>query len=62
MEQLYEYRWGNHKTAAGKFRLQFKGRTCKILARGKLNSRLVQFVDNGELLNCSGNALMRRKP
>ncbi len=25
-----------------------KGRTCKVLARGKMNSCLIKFVDNGQ--------------
>ncbi|MHC4617242.1 MAG: hypothetical protein ACYTEQ_05765 [Planctomycetota bacterium] len=43
----------------GRYRLRFKGRKCRVLARGTFNSRLVEFVDNGEQLNCSGNALRK---
>jgi len=58
-EQLYQYRFGNNKTPLGRYRLRFKGRVCRILVRGSMNSRLVEFVDNGKLLNCSGNALRK---
>lgn len=58
-KQLYVYSWGNTRNAAGQFRQQFKGRLCEILIRGTLNARLVRFIDTGELLNCSGNALRK---
>ena len=58
-EQLYIYRCGNSKDAVGRFRLQFKGRKCRLLARGTMNNRLVEFIDTGEHLNCSGNALKK---
>lgn len=58
-DQLYYYAWGNEKTYAGRFRMQFKGRKCKVLHRGKMNSCLIQFVDNDELLNCSRNAIRK---
>lgn len=59
-EQLYHYVWGNDKTAVGRWRLKhFKGRKCRIIARGGLNSVGVKFIDTGELLNCSRNALRK---
>lgn len=58
-KKLYIYRWGNDKDPVGRFRQQFKGRVCKIMVRGKRNSRLVEFIDNGDLLNCSANALRK---
>ena len=57
--QLYIYRFGNTKTAVGRFRLQWKGRKCKVIARGKMNSCLVEFIDTGFQLNCSRNALRK---
>lgn len=59
----YKYVWGNDKDIIGKFRKRhFKGRECKVLVRGKMNSCLIQFTDNGEQLNCSRNAIRRIKP
>jgi len=58
-EQLYKYRWGNNRDETGRHRLQFKGRKCTITARGKKNSVCLRFIDNGELLNTSGNALRK---
>jgi hypothetical protein len=59
-EQLYKYAWGNEKTEVGRFRLQFKGRVCRVLYRGNMNSCLVRFVDDGLQLCCSRNALRKR--
>lgn len=56
----YYYRWGNTKSAVGKYRMQYKGRRCQIVARGKLNSCCVMF-EGGELLNCSRNAIRKVK-
>ena len=55
-EQLYKYVWGNLPC-----RLQWKGRTCRVLVWGKKNTVMVEFVDNGELLNTSRNALRKAK-
>ncbi len=53
-EQLYEYRWGNNP-----IRAKFKGRTCRVLARGKRNTCMLEFVDTGEQLITSRNALKK---
>jgi len=58
-EQVYRYAWGNDKDAVGRFRLQFKGRRCRVIARGKMNSCAVKFLDTGEILNTSRNALRK---
>ncbi len=58
-EQLYIYCWGNQKDSVGRFRMELKGRKCRILTRGKLNSCEIEFVDNGERLCCSRNALRK---
>ena len=60
-EQLYVYRFGNDKTEAGRFRLQFKGRVCKVLFRGNMNSSLIEFVDDGSRMCCSRNAVRKVK-
>ena len=58
-DQVYEYRWGNDKDAIGRFRLQFKRRKCVVIARGSMNSCAIKFLDNGEILTCSRNALKK---
>ncbi|MFN7022238.1 MAG: hypothetical protein ACK4WH_13050 [Phycisphaerales bacterium] len=51
---VYVYRWGKYRPA-------WKGRRCRVVARGALNSALVECVDNGERAVVSRNAL-RREP
>lgn len=58
-EGIYIYRFGNTATPLGRSRMQWKGRQCRVLVRGAMNSCLVEFIDNGELLNCSRNALRK---
>ena len=58
-DQIYIYRCGNEKTPLGRSRMQWKGKKCRVLAWGGMNSCLVEFIDNGELLNCSRNALRK---
>lgn len=58
-EQLYKYVWGNNKNTVGRIRLAYKGRTCRLLACASMNSRFIEFIDNGEQLCCSGNALRK---
>ncbi len=62
-EQLYIYRWGNDKDIVGRIRMQWKGRKCRLLIRGKMNQCLVEFIDTKERvrLNCSRNALRKVK-
>jgi len=52
-EQLYEYRWGNNPKRA-----TMKGRKCRVLARGKKNTALVEF-ENGQRETVSRNALRK---
>jgi len=59
--QIYQYRWGGDKTEVGRFRQQFKGRKCVVIARGSMNGCLVRFTDNDEMLNCSRNALRKAR-
>jgi len=37
------FRWGNNEKRA-----TMKGRECKIIARGRMNSICIEFLDNGE--------------
>jgi len=49
----YVYRWGNNPIWA-----KLKGKKCKILARGKMNTCLVEFED-GQRYTISRNALRK---
>lgn len=52
---IYIYRWGNNPK-----RKTMKGRHCRVLARGKMNSCLVQFIDTGQREITSRNALKKK--
>ena len=52
--QLYEYRWGNNEKRAA-----MKGRICKIIAKGKKNTVLIEFVDNRQMESVSRRALRK---
>jgi len=60
-EQLYIYRWGNTKNEVGRNRLKLKGRICRVLVRAKMNSCLIEFVDNGQQEVVSRNSLRKVK-
>lgn len=55
-EKLYRYAWGDNAK-----RVTMKGRVCRVLARGLKNSRLIEFVDNGQRECVSGNAIRKVK-
>lgn len=40
---LYRYCWGNNEK-----RKTLKGRICEVMARGKMNSICIRFIDNGQ--------------
>ena len=52
------YSWGPRFTVPGLPVLSRKGEPCRIIARGKMNSALVEFAD-GEIAVISRNALRR---
>ena len=52
---IYRYGWGNNSK-----RETMKARLCVVLARGKMNSCLVEFVDNGQREIISRNALRKK--
>jgi hypothetical protein len=56
-ERLYIYGWGNNSR-----RRELQGRRCRILARGRMNTVLVEFLDNGERVTTSTRALRRIDP
>jgi hypothetical protein len=53
-DELYVYRWGNNPR-----RRELKGRRCRAVARGRMNTVLVEFVDTGERVTTSSRALQR---
>ena len=55
-EQLYTFSWGNNAK-----RLTLKGRRCRILAVGTMNTVMVEFTDNGEVCTVSRRALRKVK-
>lgn len=50
--QIYIYRWG-------KYRPELKGRRCIVLARGRMNSAMVRWIDAGGWDIVSRNALRK---
>ena len=56
MTQFYKYCWGNNEKRA-----TMKGRTCRVLSRGKKNSCSIEFIDNGQKEIVSRNALRKTK-
>ena len=48
------YSWGNNSKRAG-----LKGRRCRVLRRLRMNSAVVEFVDDGSVEVVSRNALRR---
>lgn len=55
--QVYIYAWGNNRRRA-----ELKGRECVVLARGTMNSVLIRFLDTGERVVTSRNAIRQRSP
>jgi len=58
---IYTYAFGSDANAVSRHRLRWKGRPCRVVARGGLNTVMVEFLDNGERLTCSRNAIRRKK-
>lgn len=59
-EQLYRYVWGNENDAVGRFRREhYKNRLCRLIAKGKMNSCLVEFTGSKKRICCSCNALRK---
>lgn len=50
--RAYIYGWGNNPRRA-----ELKGRRCVVLARGRMNTVLIQFPDTGEKVTSSYRAL-----
>lgn len=54
---LYRYCWRNNEK-----RVTLHNRLCRVVARGTMNSALVEFTDNGQREVISCNALRRVRP
>jgi len=54
MPQAYIYTWSNNPK-----RSAMKGRQCIVLCRGKMNSCMVEFIDNQQREIISRNALRK---
>jgi len=52
--QLYLFAWGNNEKRAS-----MKGRACRVVCRGTMNSAMVDFADNGQREVISRNALRK---
>lgn len=52
----YVYRWGNNPERA-----KLKGRRCRIVTCGKLNSTLLEFEDGSKVIS-SRNAIRKARP
>lgn len=52
MQKTYTYTWGNNER-----RKTMKGRICLVMARLKMNSVVVRFIDNWQVEVVSRNAL-----
>ncbi len=48
------YAWGNNPKRA-----TMKGRACRVIARGRMNSVLIEFLDNGQRTLTSRYAIRR---
>jgi hypothetical protein len=53
-ERIYVYAWGNNAR-----RRTLQGRRCRLIARGRMSTVLVEFLDNGERVTTSSRALRR---
>lgn len=51
----YVYRWGNNSQ-----RIKFKGQRCRLIARGTMNSCLLEFADGRRMIT-SRNAIRKAK-
>ena len=51
---VYRYAWGDNPRRA-----ELKGRLCVVVARGRMRTVLVEFLDTGERVTTSERALRR---
>lgn len=55
-DRWYIYQWGNNAKRAG-----LKGMRCRVIARGEMNTAMVQFEKTGRIELVSRNALRKEK-
>lgn len=53
---MYYYAWRNNEK-----RLTMYGRECEVIARGKMNSIMIRFTDNGQREIVSRNSVRKKK-
>lgn len=53
-QPLYRYHFANNEKRA-----TMKGRICRVIARGTMNSAEIEFLDNGQREIVSRNALRK---
>lgn len=58
---VYRYAWGPRFRVPGLPVLDRKGELCRVIARGTMNSALVEFLSDGERAVISRNALRKVK-
>jgi len=58
-EYNYIYQWGSDANTVARWRQRWKGKPCKLLSCGKMNTVKIQFMD-GEILVTSRNAIRLR--
>ena len=56
-EPIYAFAWGDNPRRAA-----LKGRRCRVLARGRMGTVLVEFADTGERVTCSFRAIRLIRP
>lgn len=52
--ELYRFCWGNNEK-----RIMMKNRKCVVLARGRMNSCMIEFTDNKQREIVSRNSLRK---
>ena len=55
-KDLYTYYWDNNPK-----RKTMKGRLCFVVARGKMNTIMIEFLDNGEQVTVSRYSIRKVK-
>lgn len=53
-EQIYEWRWRKFPVDGDRYK-----KLCRVLARGRMNSCLVQFLEDGKKYIVSRNGLAK---
>lgn len=54
MSAVYLFAWGNNPK-----RKTMKGRACKVISKGRMNSICIEFTDNGQREIVSRNSIQK---